>query len=131
MKEEMIKRAHIITAYASLGYFFEIIYIMIALLFLYGKPMALAAGFTLTALLSVQIIGLYRRRNINRKIQLFLMNVHAAYALPYLLGMVIGGFTGTVHDAVFLTARALLAAFELPALYLLTDENIIAGFHGR
>ncbi len=126
--EKLKRRSNILAAYASLVYFFEIMYIMIALLFLYGKPLALITGLTLTALLSVQIIGIYQKKEINRKIQLFLMDVHCAYALPFLLNIAFFGFSGTAFDAFFVVIRALLAAFEVPAIYLLTDESVSAEY---
>lgn len=111
-------------AYASVLYFFEVIYIMTALLFLYGKGIAILCGFTCAALLSAQILMLYQGVGISRKVQIVLMDIHCAYAASFLCGVAVFGGLSTSFDVFFTAVRALLVLLELPGLYLLTDPRV-------
>ncbi len=117
-------RLHAVVAYGDIMYFFEIIYVMIALNFLAGKPFAVIIGVLFALLLSAHIILIYQRNAVSRKIQLFMMDVHLAYAVPYFIGGMIFGLELRPFDYVFFIVRACLVAFEAFALYLLTDEEL-------
>lgn len=117
-----------IVAYADTAYFIEIIYIMIALDFLSGKTVSVLAGIIFSVLLSFQIIKIYFRREASRKIQLFIMDLHLAYSVPYFMNIVIYGFRGRQYDYIFIIVRIFLVLFEGMAIYLLTDDGVIEGF---
>jgi hypothetical protein len=117
-----------IVAYADTAYFIEIIYIMIALDFLSGKMVSVFAGVIFTILLSFHIIMIYLRRETNRKIQLFIMDLHLAYSIPYFLNIAVYGYRGREYDYIFLIVRLLLVFFEGMAIYVLTDDEVIEGF---
>ena len=70
-------------AFFDLYYFVEIINVIFIVSFLYGTYIAAAAGLMLSALLTFHIIRLYFDKPYTRIIQLFVMDIHAAYALVF------------------------------------------------
>jgi hypothetical protein len=121
-------RLHLFVAYGDVLYFLEIIYAMIALNFLAGKPVAVVAGSLCGLLLSVHIILIYQRNPVSRTIQLFMMDIHLAYAVPYFIGGILFGLGLRPLDYIFIAARACLAVFEALAFYLLTDGELSGDF---
>lgn len=121
-------RLHLFAAYGDILYFMEIIYAMIALNFLVGKPIAVLMGTLCGLLLSAHIILIYQRKPMSRTIQLFMMDVHLSYAVPYFIGGILFGLGLRPLDYIFIAARACLAVFEALALYLLTDEELSRDF---
>ena len=65
-----VTRVNQYTAYVSTLYFFEILYLMITLLFLYGKTASIVTGAVLSLLLSYHIIQIYFKSPLHRKLQL-------------------------------------------------------------
>ncbi len=124
----LLERAGTVISYAGILYFMEIIYFMIAIAFLYGRATAVAAGFLLSGLLSVQLIGLSMKKEPSRKVQLFLMEVHAAYSIPFLIGAFTGAVPVTGYDQVFIALRWVLVLIEIGGIYLLTDDRVRASF---
>jgi hypothetical protein len=124
----LVERAGLLLAYAGILYFMEIIYFMISIAFLYGRAPAIIAGFLLSGLLSLQVIGLAMKKEPSRKAQLFLMEVHAAYSIPFLIGAISGAVPVAGYDLIFITLRAVLSAVEIGGVYLLTDERVKASF---
>jgi len=129
--EELIKiyrtlslRAPGLLAYGSVLYYLEIIYLMIALSFFYGKPVALIIGGLATLLLSLHIVRFYSRSPRSRTVQLALMEIHGAYSIPFLAGVLFQGFHGTPLDSLFIINRLALACMDLAGILLLTDEGM-------
>ena len=87
----IMNRINVLAAYAAVFYFLEIIFLMFSLLFLYGKAVSLGAGAVLSPLLAYHVIQLYYRKRIHRTIQLWAIDIHAAFAAGYLFYCAAGG----------------------------------------
>ncbi|HNX25056.1 MAG TPA: hypothetical protein PKG60_13495 [Spirochaetota bacterium] len=110
--------------YLATFYYIEIIYLMIFLNFLYGKIFAVSAGLLLTFLLTFHVIRLFNKKDINRKIQLYCMDVHFAYTLAYFFNRIFSeNSIGTV-DSVVMVFRLITACIEIAAVLILTDRII-------
>ncbi|HSV97686.1 MAG TPA: hypothetical protein VLM75_12255 [Spirochaetota bacterium] len=123
-----VEHAAALLACAGVLYFMEIIYFMIAIAFLYGRAPAVGIGFLLSGLLSVQVIGLSMKKEPTRKVHLFLMEIHAAYSIPFLIGAFSGAVPVTGYDQAFIALRWVLVLIEICGVYLLTDERVRASF---
>ena len=113
-----------ITAYFTLLYFFEVIYIMFILLISRGKTTAVIIGLFFSVLLSYHIISLFLKKEVNRKIQLFLMDIHFAYALSYIINALAVNIVLINGDKIILFIRIIITIFELPLIFFLTDEKV-------
>lgn len=104
-------------------YFLEIIFFMPAVIYYYGK----AAGFTtvviLSALLSVHLIFLYLRKNSSRIIHLFIMDIHAAFSIGYIVNYISVGQAAGAIDSMAFIVRILLLGAEIFMILCLTSEN--------
>lgn len=110
--------------YLATFYYIEIIYLMIFLNFLYGKIFAVSTGLLLTFLLTFHVIRLFNKKDINRKIQLYCMDVHFAYTLAYFFNRIFSeNSIGTV-DSVVMAFRLITACIEIAAVLILTDRII-------
>ena len=118
-------RAGSIMPYIATLYYVEIIYLMFVLNFLLGKAVAVTSGLALAILLSFQIVALFSRRNLSRKIQLFLMDIHFAYSIAFIFSRIVTGFTLSGGDIAVILFRGIAALAELPMIIILTDEFII------
>lgn len=121
-------RAGRIIPYIATLYYVEIIYMMFILNFLFGKVIAVASGVTLAVLLSFQVIALFSRRNLSRKIQLFLMDLHFAYSVAFIFSRLVTDFTLSGGDIAVTVYRGVAAFIELPMIIVLTDEFIISRY---
>lgn len=126
--ETMKGRIPFIVSYFDVLYFFEIIYLMLTLLVLYGKAVSAVFGTVAAVLLSAHILSLYAGKGRNRKVQLFLMDLHLAMAVPVFLNIVLYGFNGTPVDAAFTLVRLLIASAEPFLICLLTGEEGTGAF---
>jgi len=129
MQKIIINNSNRITAYFSTLYYFEIIYFMFILLILYGKPVSVIAGFTMTILITIHIVQLYFKKNINRKIQLFIMDIHIAYAGAYLINIMKLGFEINVLTLSIIFIRSIIIICEIPLLFILTDERVTCHYN--
>lgn len=130
--ESIRPRVHVYAAYTANLYFIEILSLFMVSLYVAGKTISMIMGGTLAALLAVHIVMLYNRRDLHRKIHLFLIDLHAAYTVAYLVQSALFGF-GDTNGALALTVipfavRCLLLVCELPLVWLLTDERVRALF---
>lgn len=112
-------------SYFSTLYFFEIIYFMIPVSFIYGRNVSIIAGITFTLILSVHIIRLYFNRTHSRTFQICLMDIHLAYSVPYYLFLILMNNEYSTLDYVFISVRLIICLFEILLIYLLTDERVI------
>jgi hypothetical protein len=119
----IMKRVHLLTAYAAVLYYFEIIFLMFGLLFLYGKIVSITAGAILSLLLAYHIIQLSYRKRVHRAIQLWIIDIHAAFAAGYLFYCAAGGTGIDPGTPPVIAARALILACELPLLYFLSGSE--------
>ena len=117
------KRAFKIVSYFNLLYFIEIINLMFLLLIMFGKVISIITGLILALLLSLHIILLYFKNERNRKIQLYLMDVHLAYSIPFLIVFIIYSNDSRLIDYLFLLLRLVLCCFEVLFIYVLSDYS--------
>lgn len=115
------KRAFKIVSYFNLLYFIEIINLMFLLLIMFGKVISIIAGLILALLLSLHIILLYFKKERNRKIQLYLMDVHLAYSIPFLIIFLLYSNDSRLIDYLFFLLRLVLCCFEVLFIYVLSD----------
>jgi len=122
------KRIHQLTAYVATLYYFEIIFLMFGLLFLYGPAVSITTGALLSLLLAYHIIQVYFRKNIHRVIQLCIIDLHAAFAAGYLFYCVAGGAGSDPGTPLVIAVRSLLLACEVPLLYFLSGSEAAESF---
>ena len=117
------RRAHSALPYVSTVFYVEILFLFIFLNFLYGKPVALAAGSALTVLLTLHVIMLFNGNPLNRKIQLLLMDVHFAWSFAFVVIRMFPGIPLSWFDIVAVFFRAFAASVELPVILLVAAEG--------
>ncbi len=122
------KRIHQISAYIVTLYYLEIVFLMFGLIFLYGKAASITAGILLTLLLTYHIIQLFFKNSLHRKIQLYLIDIHAAFAAGYLFYNALQGVDTTPAALIILITRSLILACELPLLYYLSGDEGAGAF---
>lgn len=121
-------KAHRLGAYIATLYYIEIIILMIMLVFIYGKIAAVLAGVILSLALAYHIIQLYYKNDLHRKIQLAMIDAHAAFAAGYLFYFAWPGIEADALGPFIIAARSLILACELPLLFLLTTDEAAAEF---
>ncbi len=119
------KRAGELIPYIATLYYFEIIYFMFMANFIFGKIAATLSGFALGIFLSCHIVALFNMKNLNRKVQLFLMDVHFAYSAGFILSRIFSDMNLSGIDIAVTAFRVGIAILELPMIIILTDEFII------
>jgi hypothetical protein len=115
------KRPFVFVSYFDILYFFEIINLMFLLLMIYGKVISVLSGIILSVLLSFHIINLYYKKEINRKIQLFIMDIHLAYSLPFLFIAALNNYESSIPDYLFIFIRSVIVCFDILFIYILSD----------
>jgi hypothetical protein len=116
-------RSNRVAAYQATLYYMEIIALMFALLFLYGKLASIIAGIVLSAALTYHVIQLYFGKKQHRMVQLYIIDLHAAFAAGYLVYHALAGMDAGAGAALVPAMRALILASELPLLFLLTGSQ--------
>ncbi|PKL16085.1 MAG: hypothetical protein CVV49_18120 [Spirochaetae bacterium HGW-Spirochaetae-5] len=127
-KIDIKEKVNSFVPYFATFYYIEIIYLMIFLNFLYGKVYAVAAGLLLAFFLTFHIFRLFNKKDINRKIQLYFMDIHFAYSLAYFFNRMFSGNDFTTVDTVVTLFRLITAFFEIAAVIILTDRIIKSGY---
>lgn len=122
-------RAGKVSAYMATLYYLEIIALMFGLLFLYGKAVSIMAGSALTLLLTYHIIRLYLGSDLHRKIQLAVIDLHAAFAAGFLFYALAQAAPIDPASLPLLLTRTAILACEVPLLLLLTGDSARSGFH--
>jgi len=122
------ERAGSIIPYIATLYYVEIIYLMFVLNFLFGKISSVVSGIALAVFLSFQIVSLFNRRDLSRKIQLFLMDIHFACSAAFVFSRITADFTLSGGDVAVTIFRGAAAIIELPMIIILTDEFIISRY---
>jgi hypothetical protein len=121
-------RSNRVAAYQATLYYMEIIALMFALLFLYGKLASVMAGICLSTALTYHIIQLYFGKNPHRIIQLCIIDLHAAFAAGYLVYHALAGIDAGAGASLVPAMRALILASEVPLLFLLTGSGAAQDF---
>ncbi len=127
-KQRISKRIHQLTAYLATLYYLEIISLMFTLLFLYGKAVSIIVGVVLSLLLAYHIIQLYFKNGLHRKIQLFIIDIHAPFAVGYLFYNIAQGAEVDVLALFIIVTRTFLLACEIPLLFYLTEKDAVEIF---
>lgn len=125
MLKSINKQIYQYTAYFNILYFIEIIYLMFLLLVIYGKLVSVITGAVLSVLLCFQIVNIYYGNWKNRKIQLYLMDFHLAWSVPYFFNQAALGVYDVWLDYIFVSTRIIIVIFEAFLIYFLTDDNLI------
>ncbi len=115
--------------YLSTFYYVEIIYLMIFINFLYGKIFAIAAGSVLTVFLTFHVIRLFYKKDINRKIQLYLMDLHFAWSLAYLFNRIFSKVDLSFVDSAAIAFRLMMASAEILTVLILTDRIVMDDYN--
>lgn len=123
LKERLKSRIYIVISYFNILYFFEIISLMFSLLMFFGSSTAMIIGFTLGALLAVQIIGLLLKGGIFRNVQLYLMDIHFSYSLAYFINLYFIGASFNTISLMFIIIKIAIVCLELPFILLLTEDK--------
>ncbi len=116
-------RIHQVSAYIATLYYLEIVFLMFGLLFLYGRAAAIIVGLLLTLLLTYHIIQLFFKNSLHRKLQLYLIDIHAAFAMGYLFYNAAQGLDRAPSALIILIARSMLLACELLLFYYLAGDE--------
>ncbi len=127
-KIEIKEKVNSFVPYLATFYYIEIIYLMIFINFLYGKIFAVTTGLFLTFLLTYHVVRLFNKKDINRKVQLYFMDIHFAYSLAYFFNRVFSESPIGTVDSIVLTIRLLTACIEIAAVLILTDRIIKSGY---
>jgi len=131
MKTEIRDKCIAALPYLASLYYLEIIYLLVILTMVLGKSVALALAFSLAILLSIHLVGLSERNELNRKIQLFLMDIHIAYTLALFGGTLWNHVPLNTVDAIISVIRLVMAAFEIPCVIILTGKSARSMFGKR
>ncbi len=109
-------------------YYVEIIFIMFGLLFIYGRAVSIATGSLLSIFWAYHIIRFHFGNELHRKIQIYVIDLHAAFTAGYLFYCAVHGIDGDPAAPFILAARILILACELPLLWILTGDKTAAEF---
>ncbi|HNW26907.1 MAG TPA: hypothetical protein PKN50_00405 [Spirochaetota bacterium] len=121
-------RIHQISAYIATLYYLEIVFLMFGLLFLYGKAVSIIAGILLTLALTYHVIQLFLKNRLHRKLQLWLMDFHAAFSAGFLFFNAVQGVDMAPGALIVLITRTLHLACELPLIFYLSGDGGISAF---
>lgn len=108
--------------------YLEIAALMVTMSLFTGKIIAVIIGMILTVAYTWQVLGLHHKHERNRKIQLFLMDVHVAVAVVSLIGYSFLASPLNMLDYIIFSFRPLLLTYDLPAIYYLTRDDVKAEF---
>ncbi|OHD69432.1 MAG: hypothetical protein A2W19_05860 [Spirochaetes bacterium RBG_16_49_21] len=122
------RRAHQYTAYITTLYYFEVVYLMLGILFLYGKTASILCGSTLSLVLAYHIIRIFFKNGLHRKIQLYLIDVHAAFVIGYLFSSSAAGIDAGGIMVILYIIRSITLFLELPLIFFLTRSTIAGQF---
>jgi hypothetical protein len=117
------KKFSIVPYFATI-YYAEIIYLMLVINFFYGKVISIITCMLLAFLLTVHVIRLFNKKNFNRLLQLYIMDVHAAYSLAFFFNKIYSGYNLAAGDYVVIFFRLAAAAAEIIMILVLTDKLI-------
>ncbi len=124
------KSAPAVMTYIATLYYAEIIYLMVFLNFLYGKAVSVTVGMILSFLLVCHVVGLFIKKDLNRKIQLFIMDLHIAYSSAYIFNRCFSGNVITFIDGTVIAFRLMLLFAEIAMILFLTENEVKKRYSG-
>jgi len=127
-RDSAYRDSNIYAAYLSTLLYLEIIYVMVIMLFILGLVPSILTGGVLTLLYTAHLIRLYFRRNIDRILQLVIMEVHCAYTIGFLYNSFQQGFDGNPMAVVTVVVRTAILIAEIPLIVLLTSDRVIPAY---
>ena len=119
----IIKKSVSFLPYLATFYYVEILYLMIFLNFIYGKTFSISIGILLTILLTIHIFSLFNKKNISRKIQLYLMDFHFAFSVAYFFNRIFTHSDFTGIDSIVTLFRLATALIEIIIIITITDNR--------
>jgi len=119
----IIKKSISFLPYLATFYYVEILYLMIFLNFIYGKTFSISIGILLTILLTIHIFSLFNKKNISRKIQLYLMDFHFAFSVAYFFNRIFTHSDFTGIDSIVTLFRLATALIEIIIIITITDNR--------
>jgi len=108
--------------------YIEIAIIMFVTALVAGKLFAVIFGFILTGFLTWNILGIHQKKEVNRLVQLYIMDIHVALSVVYFLNFLFTSIKLVEMDFYIIISRGLLLAFEIPAIYFLTRDDVKGKF---
>lgn len=122
------KKIPVFLSYFSTIFFVEILYFMVMILIIYGRTAAVIFGFITAFILTLHVIGLFFQKNMNRKIQLLLMDLHIAFTAGFLINRLFGDFSISGPDEFMIVFRGLTALVEIPLVFIFTKDSVIENY---
>ncbi len=108
-------------------FFFEIVYFMFIISFLWGKIFGVALGFLATVFLMWQTLGLYNKKQLNRQIELLMIDLHFVLSIGFLVNRIFVYPVFSFLDFVIFIERGVAVLVEIPAVLFLTGMNFRKG----
>ena len=124
----IIRNINKITAFGATTFYIEIMYVMFAFMFIYGKWTAVIIGLILSVLLTFHIIYLYMNKNFSRMTHLFLIDIHAALSFAYIINTIAYPFEGKALEITIFASRLISCVLEIPLIWFLTRKDVIDSF---
>jgi hypothetical protein len=128
LMDRAARNCNLVAAYGATLLYLEIIYIMIVMLFLFGKAAAIIAALSLTAVYSAQLIRVYFKSNTGRIMQLLLMELHSAYSAAFIFNYLYLGSSADAVSLLIVLARSIILAVEIPLIFLLSGDRAVESF---
>lgn len=125
---DSVERSSLYAAYLSTLFYLEIIYFMVIMVFALGLLPAVIIGLVLTALYTAHLIRLYFRRRLHRLLQLGIMELHCAFSIGFCYNIISQGYDNNPALLFMALLRAVLVIAEIPLIFLLTGERVIAKY---
>ncbi len=111
-------------AFINLLLFFEIIYFMFIISFAWGRMQGIIFGTFLLVFLIWQTVGLYSLRELNRKVQLFILDIHFAFSVAFIINRIFVSQGMSVIDHIIFAERLVAAVTEIPLIFFLTSRHV-------
>ncbi len=114
--------------YAASIYYTDILFMLPAAVYLTGKIPAGLCALLLMILWTVHVIGLYRRKEINRKIHLWITTLDLAVRIPLAVNFLFFTDEAAAGDTALFIIHCAVICTAFPVLYFLTDEKVKASY---
>lgn len=113
--------------YLSALYYANLLFFLPKAVFVAGKPAAVAATVILSCLWTLHVIGLYCKKERNRKIHLAVLWADTGLRLPLALSFLFTGAESAMwYDVCFFALNCVTLVTAGVSMYFLTDETVRA-----
>ncbi len=117
--------SHLYAAYVSTLFYVDILFMLFYLLMIFGKTASIVIGVLSSVLLAMHIVRLYFKRNANRKVQLLVIDIHLALAIPFIVNTMVIGNEWSIPLTFMAVISFITILVETPLLFILTDEDVM------